>query len=77
VYIVVTGESVDCASDTEDTRTLSGTAGSWSHTPIFDMSESYLQKKVIRPFISLLKQGLDPSRLSLALAVGAAIGAFI
>ncbi len=40
------------------------------------MSESVLQKKIVLPFISLLKQGLTPSRLSLALTTGAMIGVF-
>jgi uncharacterized protein (DUF2062 family) len=40
------------------------------------MSESYLQKKVVLPLVDLLKQGLDPSKLSLALASGAVIGVF-
>lgn len=40
------------------------------------MSESYLQKKVVLPLVSLLKQGLEPSRLSLALTSGAVIGVF-
>ena len=40
------------------------------------MSESYIQKKFIRPLVNLLKQGMDPSRLSLALTSGAIIGVF-
>ena len=40
------------------------------------MSESYIQKKFIRPLVNLLKQGMDPSRLSLALTSGAVIGVF-
>jgi hypothetical protein len=40
------------------------------------MSESYLGKKVIRPLVTLLKQGMDPSRLALALTAGALIGIF-
>jgi uncharacterized protein (DUF2062 family) len=37
---------------------------------------SYIQKKIVLPFVNLLKQGLEPSRLSLALASGAVIGIF-
>ena len=40
------------------------------------MSESYILKKFIRPLVNLLKQGMDPSRLSLALTSGAIIGVF-
>ena len=40
------------------------------------MSEGYIQKKFIRPLVNLLKQGMDPSRLSLALTSGAIIGVF-
>jgi len=40
------------------------------------VSESYIQKKFIRPLVNLLKQGMDPSRLSLALTSGAIIGVF-
>ena len=40
------------------------------------MSESYIQKKFILPLVNLLKQGMDPSRLSLALTSGAIIGVF-
>ena len=37
---------------------------------------SYLQKKIILPLVDLLKQGMDPSSLSLALTSGALIGIF-
>jgi uncharacterized protein (DUF2062 family) len=40
------------------------------------VSEGYIQKKFIRPLVNLLKQGMDPSRLSLALTSGAIIGVF-
>ena len=40
------------------------------------MSEGYIQKKFIRPLVNLLKQGMDPSRLSLALTSGAITGVF-
>ncbi|MEK9629821.1 MAG: DUF2062 domain-containing protein [Nitrospinota bacterium] len=40
------------------------------------MSENIFRKKIIRPLVSLLKQGVDPSRLSLALSSGAVIGVF-
>lgn len=40
------------------------------------MSESYIQKKVVLPLVNLLKQGMDPSKLSLALTSGAVIGVF-
>jgi len=42
----------------------------------FPVSENIFQKKVILPLISLLKQGVEPSRLSLALASGSVIGVF-
>ena len=45
-------------------------------TPIFSFNMNYLQKKIVRPFVDLLKQGLDPSKLSLALTSGAVIGVF-
>jgi uncharacterized protein (DUF2062 family) len=37
---------------------------------------SYLQKKIVLPLVDLLKQGMGPSKLSLALATGAVIGVF-
>ena len=40
------------------------------------MSESYIQKKFVLALVDLLKQGMDPSRLSLALTSGALIGVF-
>ena len=52
-YIVVTGESVDCASYTEDTRTLPGTAGSWSqfspHSPYISLPFRTFAKPERRP----------------------------
>ena len=40
------------------------------------MSENTLQKKLILPLVGLLKQGMDPSKLALALTSGALIGIF-
>lgn len=37
---------------------------------------SYIEKKIVRPIADLLKQGMDPSSLSLALTSGALIGIF-
>jgi uncharacterized protein (DUF2062 family) len=42
----------------------------------FPVSENTIQKKIILPLVSLLKQGVEPSRLSLALTSGALIGVF-
>jgi uncharacterized protein (DUF2062 family) len=40
------------------------------------VSENTIQKKIILPLVSLLKQGVEPSKLSLALTSGALIGVF-
>ena len=40
------------------------------------MSQNTIQNKIILPLVTLLKQGVEPSRLSLALASDSAIGAF-
>ena len=40
------------------------------------MSQNTIYKKIILPLVTLLKQGVEPSRLSLALASDSAIGAF-
>ena len=40
------------------------------------MSANTIQKKIILPLVTLLKQGVEPSRLSLALTSGALIGVF-
>lgn len=40
------------------------------------MSENIIQKKIILPLVNLLRQGVEPSRLSLALTLGALIGVF-
>ncbi len=40
------------------------------------MSENIFQKKIVLPLVRLLKQGVEPSRLSLALTSGAVIGVF-
>jgi uncharacterized protein (DUF2062 family) len=40
------------------------------------VSQNTIQKKIIQPLVSLLKQGVEPSRLSLALASGSVIGVF-
>jgi uncharacterized protein (DUF2062 family) len=40
------------------------------------VSANTIQKKIILPLVTLLKQGVEPSRLSLALTSGALIGVF-
>ncbi|MBC8283762.1 MAG: DUF2062 domain-containing protein [Nitrospinae bacterium] len=40
------------------------------------MSANFIQQKVVLPLTTLLKQGVDPSRLSLALTSGIIIGVF-
>jgi len=40
------------------------------------VSQNTIQNKIILPLVTLLKQGVEPSRLSLALASDSAIGAF-
>ncbi len=40
------------------------------------MSQNTIQKKIILPLVTLLKQGMDPSRLALALASGSVVGVF-
>ncbi|MZH04045.1 MAG: DUF2062 domain-containing protein [Nitrospinae bacterium] len=40
------------------------------------VSENIFRKKIILPLVGLLKQGVDPSRLSIALSSGAVIGVF-
>jgi hypothetical protein len=40
------------------------------------VSENTIQKKIILPLVSLLEQGVEPSRLSLAHTSGALIGVF-
>ncbi len=42
----------------------------------FLVSENTIQKKIILPLVTLLKQGVEPSRLSLALTSGIIIGVF-
>ena len=40
------------------------------------MSQNTIQNKIILPLVTLLKQGVEPYRLSLALDSDSAIGAF-
>jgi hypothetical protein len=40
------------------------------------VSQNTIQNKIILPLVTFLKQGIEPSRLSLALASDSAIGAF-
>lgn len=40
------------------------------------MSENIFKKKIVLPLVTLLKQGIEPSRLSLALTSGIVIGVF-
>ena len=40
------------------------------------MSQNTIQKRIILPLVRLLKQGVDPSRLALAIASGSVVGVF-
>jgi uncharacterized protein (DUF2062 family) len=40
------------------------------------MSESFLKRKLVRPIIELLKQGVTPEKMALSLALGATLGIF-
>ena len=40
------------------------------------MSQNAIQKIIILPLVRLLKQGMDPSRLALAIASGSVVGVF-
>jgi uncharacterized protein (DUF2062 family) len=40
------------------------------------MSENLFQRKLVRPIVDLLQQGVTPEKLALSLALGAALGIF-
>ncbi len=40
------------------------------------MSDGFLNRRVIRPLVGLLDQGLTPEKIALSIALGAAIGVF-
>jgi uncharacterized protein (DUF2062 family) len=40
------------------------------------MNEGFLQRRLVRPIIDLLKQGVTPEKMALSLALGAALGVF-
>jgi uncharacterized protein (DUF2062 family) len=40
------------------------------------MSESFFHRRVLRPIIDLLKQGVTPEKMALSLALGVALGVF-
>jgi uncharacterized protein (DUF2062 family) len=40
------------------------------------MYQGFLQRRVVRPVIDLLKQGVTPEKMALSLALGAALGVF-
>jgi uncharacterized protein (DUF2062 family) len=40
------------------------------------MSENLFQRKLVRPIVDLLKQGVTPEKLALSLALGVALGIF-
>jgi uncharacterized protein (DUF2062 family) len=40
------------------------------------MSENPFQRKLVRPLVELLRQGVTPEKLALSLALGAALGIF-
>jgi uncharacterized protein (DUF2062 family) len=40
------------------------------------MNEGFLQRRVARPIVDLLKQGVTPEKMALSLALGAALGVF-
>ncbi len=40
------------------------------------MSETFLHRRVLRPVIDLLKQGVTPEKIALSIGLGAALGVF-
>src|SRR5277367_3848606 len=40
------------------------------------MSEAFIQRKLVRPIIELLKQGVTPEKMALSLALGVTLGIF-
>ena len=40
------------------------------------MAESWLRRRVVNPFIDLLKQGITPEKIALSVALGVTIGVF-
>jgi uncharacterized protein (DUF2062 family) len=40
------------------------------------MKDGFLQRKLVRPIIALLKQGVTPEKIALSVALGAALGVF-
>jgi uncharacterized protein (DUF2062 family) len=40
------------------------------------MSESFLQERVVRPLLDLLRQGTTPEKIALSIAVGLVLGVF-
>jgi uncharacterized protein (DUF2062 family) len=40
------------------------------------MTKGFLQRRVVRPIVDLLKQGVTPEKMALSLALGAALGVF-
>jgi uncharacterized protein (DUF2062 family) len=40
------------------------------------MSDGFLQRKLVRPILELLKQGVTPEKMALSLALGVALGIF-
>lgn len=40
------------------------------------MSEGFIQRKLVRPVVELLKQGVTPEKMALSLALGVAFGVF-
>jgi len=40
------------------------------------MSEGFFHRRLVRPIINLLKQGVTPEKMALSLALGAALGVF-
>jgi uncharacterized protein (DUF2062 family) len=40
------------------------------------MSENFFQRKLVRPIVDLLQQGVTPEKLALSLALGVALGIF-
>jgi uncharacterized protein (DUF2062 family) len=40
------------------------------------MNDGFIQRKLVRPIIELLKEGVTPEKMALSLALGAALGIF-